>query len=444
VAFGPRIQNITGGYFDVILPVQRGTQDGDLLEFTCYANEPGFPASPEFQSAKAADTQSATNWANAEILANDCYAAQNLTGEFLGSAFDARDWMGVVDALGEDGLLRYYGKLPARIPRPNQACNTESKHTGVSAGTTLGNHLVSMFPDRVDKVILDGVVNPHEYVRNAEVEVFDDADKAFSAFCAGCVAAPINCTLGINTTAEELESGIKTFIDGLLEDPIPLSFPGVVGGFLVDYQTVKQLIYGTLYYPAQWPGLATQIEALLTRNSTLIAALLGAASTTATADTSRTEAQNGIKCSDQDKYALRSEWEVVQSGRHNRSYFGDVADVVVSCARWKLDAKERYAGNFTAKTRNPVLLIGNTADPITPIASARNASAGYEGSVVLEHGSYGVSSLSPNFVEWCRRVLTWWWCSIARILRRGRCAQPRRSEPISWTACCRRRTPGAR
>ena len=257
-----------------------------------------------------------------------------------------------------------------------------------------------MFPDRVDKVILDGVVNPHEYVRNRETEVFTDTDKAFSAFCAGCVAAPINCTLGINTNATALETAIKTFIDELRDDPIPLSFPGVVGGYLVDYQTVKQIIYGALYYPAQWPVLAVQLEALLTRNSTLIGALLGGTDAAVTPSTARTEAQNGIKRGDQDKYAERSEWEVVQDGRHARSYFGDVADVVVSCARWKFNAKERYAGNFTVKTRSPVLLIGNTADPITPIASARNASAGYEGSVVLEHGSYGVSDTSSCFLDW--------------------------------------------
>lgn len=35
---------------------------------------------------------------------------QNVTGEFVGTAFVARDFMAVVDALGEDGLLRYWGE----------------------------------------------------------------------------------------------------------------------------------------------------------------------------------------------------------------------------------------------------------------------------------------------------------------------------------------------
>ncbi len=34
---------------------------------------------------------------------------------------------------------------------------------GFSYGTTLGVTVAAMFPDRIDKVILDGVQNPHEY-----------------------------------------------------------------------------------------------------------------------------------------------------------------------------------------------------------------------------------------------------------------------------------------
>lgn len=34
---------------------------------------------------------------------------------------------------------------------------------GFSYGTVLGATVASMFPDRMDKVILDGVMNPHEY-----------------------------------------------------------------------------------------------------------------------------------------------------------------------------------------------------------------------------------------------------------------------------------------
>lgn len=58
--------------------------------------------------------------------------------------------------------------------------------------------------------------------------------------------------------------------------------------------------------------------------------------------------------------------------------------------QWKLEAKERYTGDFRVKTKHPMLVIGNTYDPTTPLRSARNISESFEGSVVLEHGGYGV------------------------------------------------------
>jgi pimeloyl-ACP methyl ester carboxylesterase len=37
--------------------------------------------------------------------------------------------------------------------------------TGFSYGTTLGATLAAMFPDKIDKLLIDGVQNPHEYYR---------------------------------------------------------------------------------------------------------------------------------------------------------------------------------------------------------------------------------------------------------------------------------------
>lgn len=34
---------------------------------------------------------------------------------------------------------------------------------GISYGTTLGRTVAAMFPDRIDKMVLDGVQNVHEY-----------------------------------------------------------------------------------------------------------------------------------------------------------------------------------------------------------------------------------------------------------------------------------------
>lgn len=73
----------------------------------------------------------------------------------------ARDMMQIVDALDEDGLLRYWGKSTPIAVGKSAVSNIVT--LGVSGGTTLGATVAAMFPDRMDKVLLDGVINSHQY-----------------------------------------------------------------------------------------------------------------------------------------------------------------------------------------------------------------------------------------------------------------------------------------
>ena len=72
-----------------------------------------------------------------------CYDAHKKIGSYIGMASVARDMIAIVDALPDkDKMLRYWG---------------------ISGGTVLGATVAAMFPERVDKVILDGVLNVHQY-----------------------------------------------------------------------------------------------------------------------------------------------------------------------------------------------------------------------------------------------------------------------------------------
>jgi hypothetical protein len=50
-------------------------------------------------------------WNTLVSLSESCEAEDGDIGEYLGTAFVARDMLEIVDALNEDGLLRYLGKL---------------------------------------------------------------------------------------------------------------------------------------------------------------------------------------------------------------------------------------------------------------------------------------------------------------------------------------------
>jgi TAP-like protein len=59
------------------------------------------------------------------------------------------------------------------------------------------------------------------------------------------------------------------------------------------------------------------------------------------------------------------------------------------CAQWKMTAAERYSGSFEAKANFPIMFVNGQYDPCTPLKSAHDASAMFEGSVVLTHGGHG-------------------------------------------------------
>lgn len=50
-------------------------------------------------------------WARGTIDANICARRRNDTGRLLGTAFVARDVVEVAKSLGEDDMVRYWGKL---------------------------------------------------------------------------------------------------------------------------------------------------------------------------------------------------------------------------------------------------------------------------------------------------------------------------------------------
>ncbi|SPO02593.1 related to hydrolases or acyltransferases (alpha/beta hydrolase superfamily) [Cephalotrichum gorgonifer] len=367
---GEVLRALVGGSYDIINIVPRGT--GNTLPFSCYETN-------EERSASAARAPFATNasntalgsvWAESQNRADACLHSQNTTGSLIGTAFTARDIMCAVDVLEDDGMLRFWG---------------------MSYGSLLGSTLVSMFPDRVDRVLLDAVMNGHQYYRD-DLDQATDADSAFSGFCAQCVDNKDSCLIAGDRTAAELEEDIYTALETLKYNPIPLSAGGI--GILLDYATLKGQIYNSLYNPITWPKLAQTLDILFSGNATSIIADFFQPAPPPAPDA---EAILGIKCSDKLLRAstleevlpsVEARWELSRIG-------GDIVDVsVLQCARWRMPAKEQYAGDFQVKTAHPVLLVSTQNDPNTPLVSARNMSAGFEGSVVLEQAGYGHTILS--------------------------------------------------
>jgi len=262
-----------------------------------------------------------------------------------------------------------------------------------------------MFPDRMDKVVLDGVVNLQEYYHGNLGDGFQATDQAFSGFFSGCIAAGKGkCALaGLNRTAADLEQAVYDLFDTVKYHPIPL--PGVFT--VLDYAAIKGYIFDQLYSPNLWPKLAQLIAVLLINDIAAIEQFVVTEilqpqnSTTSIPLTA--EANTGIRCADNtvrtsnvsDVLPFIDNWYKL-----SRLAGDQIAVVFMKCLQWKIKPKEIYTGSFVVpngiKTRKPLLLIGNKFDPVTPVVQAQNVSASFAGSVVLAQNGYGVSTSSSS------------------------------------------------
>ena len=191
--------------------------------------------------------------------------------------------MQVVDALasdGEDGMLRYLG---------------------ISYGTALGATVAAMFPDRVDRVVLDGVLNMDQYYAGKELQQVTETDNTWAGFFSRCVETPKLCALAQShpaLSAKELQHKVNDLLKTVRYRPIPL------GLSVVDYSWLKTLIFTGMYvlqacdsdganahstqcfsmyphvresladhsicryYPVNWPDLALALDSIYTGNAT--------------------------------------------------------------------------------------------------------------------------------------------------------------------------------
>ncbi|KAM0715831.1 hypothetical protein Q7P37_008345 [Cladosporium fusiforme] len=379
------LRNLTGGSHDLVVFDPRGT--ANTIPFFCGSTD---LEAQQFlnsmsQTPNASDTQLARSWANAQVNAEFCVAQNNETASLMGTAFTARDLMSVVDALGEDGLLRYWG---------------------LSYGTTLGATVAAMFPERIDKMLLDGVQNPHEYYHAlADFEEWEQADKSLSALFSFCVeAGPEACQLAsFNMTASQLEEAYFALLDAAKVRPF------AAGEYVIGYSEIKVFVSSLMYNNRDWPGFAAILAAVFSKpeNAAEIFAKMYPSDESESSSiepgslltsTQTASAILGIHCGDRTARTNNFDEFVPAYDKLNnisRVYGEVVAQREMTCAQWPVQTKERYEGDFKVHTPNPVLFVGNDGDALTPLASAYNVSSGFEGSVVLElTDAYGHASVS--------------------------------------------------
>lgn len=356
--------------------------------------------------------------------------------QFVSTALVAYDMVEIVDQVDAHLSKQLSSKEPStsnsQIPLRN-----ENRHVpllnywGLSYGTYLGNTFASMFPERIGRMVLDGVVDADDYTATGWTTNLQDNNQTWTRFFEYCFEAGPKCALfdATATSHVDIQSKVEAFLFGLIDDPLPLLLNGNLA--MITYHQLKASIHLSLYFPNEyWPLLAVSLRLLLERDSQGFISLAQVADMFLNGSSGdfmpstplhsihalsghnemgsmskpyiqgypwQLEAAISVLCGDGDDITSWSKEKFMKRIRLLESQSpitGPLwAEIPMLCVHWPASVRpaprNRFTGLFGSNLSDydprasPLLFIGNTADPVTPVRNAVKMSEKHEGSVVL-------------------------------------------------------------
>ncbi|KAI1503612.1 TAP-like protein-domain-containing protein [Biscogniauxia marginata] len=286
---------------------------------------------------------------------------------------------------------------------------------GFSYGTLLGATFASMFPDKVGRVILDGVVEADHYVGPIWVDSILDADAIWGKFFVYCAEAKLDCPFfRLGDQPEDIEKRFDEIMSFLEENPAVVLSHSTNTPLLVTASDLKKIIFTALYSPMVLFQMVASILKLLV-DGQMGAVVSGAAPIILCHNISLPvwpdDAMRVIGCGDK-RYKLNEDIPQLQERFEKMasySSFADVwmsVDVNVGCNGWEIETKDppmRWDDHPAHKpapieTDFPLLFLSNHFDPVTPLHAALKMTRKFANSSIVEQGSEGHCTISCSSV----------------------------------------------
>jgi pimeloyl-ACP methyl ester carboxylesterase len=143
---------------------------------------------------------------------------------------------------------------------------------GFSYGSYLGAAFARAFPERVGRLMLDGVVDAELYEEPVWEESLVDADKVLGEFFRYCAEAGKKCQLYRDgDDKEDVQRRFETAMEGLRTNPITFTHPQYFYPAVLRHDLIKQLVFVALYSPIQgFPMTAWLVNYVYQRNHELL------------------------------------------------------------------------------------------------------------------------------------------------------------------------------
>ncbi|KAE9368541.1 hypothetical protein N431DRAFT_60319 [Stipitochalara longipes BDJ] len=290
------------------------------------------------------------------------------------------------------------------------------QYWGFSYGTILGATFAAIYPSRVERVVLDGVADAHNYYSTDWVPNLLDTDKVMLRFYDYCSQAGAdNCAMNTNNaSSSSIQYSIESFLSSLREDPISVPGNNTRGPTIITYSDLMAMFRVMLYRPLEYFTQMAELLADVVHGNGTAFAVYKQTAQKRTCPFGEIQGEHGssckplewgieiaaaILCSDGKDVinSTKADFRATVKALYQQSKFlGEFwSTIALSCNHWTFRPKWGITGDeIKGDTLHPILWIGNTLDPVTPLADAHASSKRFPGSVVLQQDSEGHCSLS--------------------------------------------------
>ncbi|MGZ6744778.1 MAG: alpha/beta hydrolase [Nocardioides sp.] len=322
----------------------------------------------------------------------DAYLAEDPSPD---TAEERATYLGFVRELGA-GCVQRSGALASHVSTIEAARDIDVlraalgesslDYLGASYGTKLGATYADLFPAKVGRMVLDGAVDLSLGPKALALQQAAGFQTALESYVQNCVDTTDSCFLGDSVAAGLTR--IQDFLDRVDAHPLPTS-----GGREL---TVGNAVYGIvtpLYNRDYWTILSQALRSGFAGDGSTLLLLSDAYASRSTSggyDNNSMEAFYDISCLD-DPYALPASQvpAVLPEFERASPTFGDVfAWGLTGCAGDQARTTEKPR-HVEAAGAAPIVVVGTTRDPATPLSWARDLAAQLDSGVLVTRDGDG-------------------------------------------------------
>lgn len=258
---------------------------------------------------------------------------------------------------------------------------------GVSYGTYVGSLLALLYPDRVERQVLDSTVSLDPDDTVSQAEGFDQSFEAFANWCAG----EADCALG--DSRDEVVNKVTSWLDELDQTPLATSD----GRFLTQSLAASGILQFMYFDEESYGDLANVLLAAMNGQPDylLFAADFMNQRLESGEYDSMTYAFPAISCADEPDSGVDQAWEDWAEDQQKAPILARVSGAGLACQLWP--AAPAQMPDFTDTHSSPILIVQNTGDSATPFHDAEVMTQKLVDSTLLVrespgHGAYAAGS----------------------------------------------------